>query len=158
MAIGQLPIFGMASISRSECREWVAPCRLTACRYHLGANGGVEPCALNRASSGPMTCDEIAPLLGMTDENVRLIELDALAKVAPEIEEELELFLEPEGVAIVPRVLAHMNKDAEESTVLDELDTALVEPEELPPEAELPTDPPRKSRVRKSNPNQGNLF
>ncbi len=159
MAIGQLPFFQPVSISRAECREWVLPCRLTGCRYHLGSKGGEEPCALNRAEAGPMTCDEIAPLMGMSDENVRLIELDSLVKIAPGAIE-LESCLDDDRIHISPRVLNHMDPD-DAASLLDEFDTALTEPEELPPEAELPVvkklaEPKRPAR--KTDPNQVEIF
>ena len=95
MAVVQIQMFRLVSMSRADCREWSDPCRLTGCRYHLGKNGGDEPCSLNRAEAGPMTNEQIAPLLGMTDENVRLIANEALEKITPQLRE-LGVFLQDE--------------------------------------------------------------
>jgi hypothetical protein len=117
-------MFRNISMSRAVCREWSDPCRLTGCRYHLGPTGGDDPCALNRAEAGSMTNEQIAPLIGMSDENVRLIANEALEKITPQLRE-LGVFLQDEPP---------------------------------PPSNEPEPEPPLKSRIRKSNPNQGNLF
>lgn len=130
MAVGyQLPVIPTVSIKRSECRQWVAPCALTACRYHLGPRARKQPCSLNLADEGAMETSRIAKRLGLTDERVRQVEIEALIKVAPELQ---RLGLLPEGNVheIVDRLLGKQEEHEMKSRV----------------------------RHKKPNPNQGNLF
>jgi hypothetical protein len=124
----QLPVIPTVSIKRSECRQWVAPCALTGCRYHLGPRARKQPCALNIADEKALESKKIGDRLGLTDERVRQIEIEALTKVAPELQ---RLGILPEGDVheIVERLLGKKD-DGEKSKV----------------------------RTKKPNPNQGNLF
>lgn len=85
MAIGQLPMYKPGLVARAECRTWKKPCRLTACRYHLGVRARKQPCALNVAERGPMSTERIALRMGMSAENVRLIEIAAEQQIKPEL-------------------------------------------------------------------------
>ncbi len=86
-------------LTRGECREWVLPCRLTQCRYHLDHDqrttrkhrlkplpkrGHPETCALNVAESGPHHQSEVGFIIGDTRQGVSKIEIRALDKLDSE--------------------------------------------------------------------------
>ena len=65
------------------------PCPSAACRYHLpdpepslfGEDAGRPSCALDVASEGPATCEQIGALLGVSKQAIQLVESKALAKL-----------------------------------------------------------------------------
>ena len=74
----------------AECshREGSAPCRQTQCRYHLEQRSNGEhrlkptrDCALVVANEGERTLEEVAAVLGVSDERVRQVEERALYKL-----------------------------------------------------------------------------
>ncbi len=74
----------------AECnhREGSEPCRQTQCRYHLEHRSNGEhrlkptrDCALAVANEGERTLEEVAAVLGVSDERVRQIEERALQKL-----------------------------------------------------------------------------
>jgi DNA-directed RNA polymerase specialized sigma24 family protein len=69
--------------------EGSEPCRQTQCRYHLEYRGNGEhrlkptrDCALVVANEGERTLEEVAAVLGMSDERVRQVEERALQKLS----------------------------------------------------------------------------
>lgn len=65
-----------------------APCTQVQCRYHLAHTGvgdrqwsPIRDCALTVANEGFLTRDEVAEVLGISDERVRQIEERAVAKL-----------------------------------------------------------------------------
>lgn len=73
-----------------ECnhREASEPCRQTQCRYHLEHRSYGEhqlkptrDCALVVANEGERTLEEVAAVLGVSDERVRQVEERALRKL-----------------------------------------------------------------------------
>lgn len=89
---------------RSDCIDLPRPCGFVSCRYHLyldAARGGIkvnhpaadladgpaldllpETCALDVAAKGGLSLEELAGILNITREAVRLIEGKALRKLA----------------------------------------------------------------------------
>lgn len=74
----------------AACSQRGAPgaCQERQCRYHLAHRGYSEhqltptrDCALDVASEGPHTREEIAAILGISDERLRQIEKRALARL-----------------------------------------------------------------------------
>lgn len=65
------------------------PCPAAACRYHLadpepslfGEDTGRPSCALDVASEGPATCEQIGALLGVSKQAIQVVESKALAKL-----------------------------------------------------------------------------
>ncbi len=107
----------LPTLTRGECREWVLPCRLTQCRYHLdhdtrgrGQYAGpgkprtvstqqrqrstIETCALNIADEGERSGHAIADLLGYTQQAINHTEAKALRKLANSTGERLKLLRE----------------------------------------------------------------
>jgi hypothetical protein len=73
-----------------ECQHEGArgTCQQRQCRYHLARRGYSEhqltptrDCALDVANEGPHTRDEVAAVLGISDERLRQIEERALARL-----------------------------------------------------------------------------
>ena len=73
-----------------DCSHGGAPgtCQERQCRYHLAHRGYSEhqlapsrDCALDVANEGPHTREEVAAVLGMSDERLRQIEKRALARL-----------------------------------------------------------------------------
>jgi hypothetical protein len=65
-----------------------APCTQVQCRYHLAHTGvgdrqwsPTRDCALTVANEGSLTRDEVAEVLGISDERVRQIEERAVTKL-----------------------------------------------------------------------------
>jgi hypothetical protein len=65
-----------------------APCTQVQCRYHLAHMGvgdrqwrPTRDCALSVANEGSLTRDEVAAVLGISDERVRQIEERAVTKL-----------------------------------------------------------------------------
>lgn len=77
--------------TRGACRLACYPCHQTQCRYHLGVahldaallhdDDTLPTCALEVASHGAHTLDQISELLGVTTERVRQLEAAALRKL-----------------------------------------------------------------------------
>lgn len=65
------------------------PCHRAECRYYLedpapslfGADEGRPTCALDVASEGPATCEQIGALLGVSKQAIQVTEAKALAKL-----------------------------------------------------------------------------
>lgn len=85
-------------VTRGHCAEAVRPCPWVSCRFHLyldvRADGVLrvnfpdrEPdemmasCALDLATDGPRTLEQVAGLMGMSKERARQIEEGALVKL-----------------------------------------------------------------------------
>lgn len=66
------------------------PCQAAACRYHLpdpepslfGEPSDRPSCALDVASEGPATCEQIGALLGVSKQAIQVVERLALARLA----------------------------------------------------------------------------
>lgn len=65
--------------TRGECATGPRPCPWTGCRYHLP--GAEQTCALDVASWGGATLEQVAALLNLSVETVQAIEAAALAKL-----------------------------------------------------------------------------
>ena len=66
--------------TRADCENGPRPCPWTRCRHHLGEDLP-ESCALDVAERQGATLEEIAAILGVSRESVRLIEVKALGKL-----------------------------------------------------------------------------
>lgn len=66
----------MTSLRPDYCRS-ERPCPYTACRYNL-ANDGTEGCVLDIADQGPLSCDDVAEVLGTSGAMVHKWEKAAL--------------------------------------------------------------------------------
>jgi hypothetical protein len=117
-----LQVVPLATVTRGECREWLEPCRLTSCRYHVehrgkpsrGASGAQldasvarraaadheETCSLNYAELGPMSEREIAEALGLSQQRVHEISENAITKLkrAARDNEAIRLWLQEQGL------------------------------------------------------------
>jgi hypothetical protein len=76
--------------AHTACRHEGAPgtCQQRECRYHLAHRGYSEhqltptrDCALDVANEGPHTREEVAAVLGISDERLRQIEKRAFARL-----------------------------------------------------------------------------
>ena len=85
--------------SRGECVDGPRPCPWVRCRHHLYLDFApdtgsltfnfpalevddlVESCALDVASEGPATCEQIGALLGVSKQAIQVVESKALAKL-----------------------------------------------------------------------------
>jgi hypothetical protein len=84
--------------TRGECLQMERPCCFVSCKYHLfldvTQNGSIrlnfpdreiedmpETCALDVADQDGMTLEDVGELLNVTRERIRMIEVQALAKV-----------------------------------------------------------------------------
>lgn len=93
-----LPILEDRPRTRGDCVNGARPCPWASCKHHLAldvkATGAirlamghedvaemVETCSLDVADGGPSTLGQVAALLGVVREAVRVIEVAALAKI-----------------------------------------------------------------------------
>jgi hypothetical protein len=77
-----------AAVTECSTPPGDAPCAQVQCRYHLAHTGvgdrqwsPTRDCALTVANEGSLTRDEVAAVLGISDERVRQIEERAVTKL-----------------------------------------------------------------------------
>lgn len=78
-------------VTRADCLDGPRPCPWAGCRHHLGyevtdigsirVTKATASCSLDIADLGGLGREDVAPLLGLTQERVRQIEEEGLAKL-----------------------------------------------------------------------------